>query len=172
MPQGFTSEGSGSGSGAGPSTPPGGSPSGQTSSTATKHGKKPIAVVVSGLGDNRPNAIIRDLESRGYVVQYFTWHNLGSLPPVENIALAIGHSAGATRVELEYGTNKSDVRVISLDSPTRHGDPSVVEYHSNILDPVSALGSLINPGKGGGFINLAANPHNKNDAYKQVEWNE
>lgn len=153
--------------------PPADIPRGQqTSSTATKHGQKPIAVVVSGLGDNRPNEIIRDLESRGYVVQYFTWHNLGSLPPVENIALAIGHSAGATRVELEYGTNKSDVRVISLDSPTRHGDPSVVEYHSNILDPVSALGSLINPGKGGGFVNLSSNPHNKNDAYKQVEWNE
>ncbi len=133
-----------------------------------------VAVVVSGLGDNRPNDIIRDLEARGFIVKYFTWWNLGALPPVEEIDLAIGHSAGAARVELEYGTNKSNARVISLDSPTRFGNPDIVEYFSNTLDPVSQMGIFLDTGRvgKGEFTNLSSNPHNKNDAYKQVEWNE
>ncbi len=133
-----------------------------------------IAVVTSGLGNKRPDNIIRDLEKRGYTVQWYGYNNLGVLPPVEEIDLALGHSAGATRVELEYGNNTSGVRVISLDSPTRFGDDNVVDYYSNVFDPISVIGMFVNPFKSttGNFLQVEWNPHDKNSAYSQVDWSE
>ncbi len=125
------------------------------------------AIVVSGLAsnENEMQEIIDDLESKGYIVEYFPYRHLKSLPDLKSGDVVIGHSAGATRVELEY--QKSDARVISLDSPSRIGDG---EFYSNVLDPVSIIGFIMNPASAakGSFIKLAWNPHDKNSAYAQV----
>ncbi len=130
-------------------------------------GGQKLAVVVSGLGDKRPNQIIRDLEDSGYRVEYYTWHELRALPPAKNVDLAVGHSAGATRVELEYGN--TNTQVVSLSSPSRL-TASNIKHSSNVFDPIGMIGRIINPMQfGGDFAELSLNPHDKNDAWDNIK---
>lgn len=125
----------------------------------------PVAVVVSGVAGERPTEIINDLEKAGYSVQYFKYNQLDSLPDAQYVSLAVGHSAGATRVELAYGG--SSVSVVALSSPSRIKADNISHF-SNKVDPVGMMG-MHNPfgDKSGQFMDLTkVNVHDKN-----VAWN-
>ncbi len=132
-------------------------------------GDKGLAVVVSGLfsGQDKVQNIIDDLEAAGYEVKYFPYNHLGRLPESHKVALAVGHSAGATRVEFEYGNSRTDVVALSSPTRTRAGN---ITHSANIADPVSWLGRALNPFTAvRGFIDLSGNPHSDDDAWDNVK---
>ncbi len=117
-----------------------------------------VALVISGLGSNRPNGIIAQLEEMGYHVQYARYYTRG-LPPAENLDLVVGHSAGGTRAQIEYGD--TSVRVVSLNAPTRSSAENVTNVQ-NALDVVS-LGSLLIHQEAD-FVG-GAGSHDKNESF-------
>ncbi len=135
--------------------------------------EKPKALVISGLGDNRPNQIISDIEEMGYQVEYITYHDPDF--SYEDLSLVVGHSAGAARAVTQYAG--TDIPVFALSSPARSGvfrDDSNVVYSQNAVDPVGIVGSLLsgdfNPfNNQGTFLSLSGNPHDKNEAWDHVK---
>ncbi len=128
---------------------------------------KPLAVVVSGVGSNKGEMknIIEDLEEMGFKVEHYRWNYLGRLPPAESVKVAVGHSAGGSRVEVEYGN--SSVQVMSLSSPTNLKGGNI-QHSANRLDPISHLNPL-NAGKTGQFTKLELNPHSKDTAWDKLK---
>lgn len=130
------------------------------------------AVVFSGLGDNRPNTIIRDLQRDGYRVVYMEWNEMSLAP--RDVDLVIGHSAGSARAIAEFGG--SDIPILALSSPVRSQQFDNVRYSSNLADPVSVFGMLLDPIhaiedilNGDVFFDPVGNPHDKNEAWDNVK---
>ena len=130
------------------------------------------AVVFSGLGDRRPNSIIRDLERDGFEVTYMEWDAMHKAP--RDVDLVVGHSAGSARAIAEFGG--SDIPVLALSSPVRVGQFDNVRYSSNLADPVSILGMVLDPISaiediisGDIFFDVQGNPHDKNEAWENVK---
>ncbi len=130
------------------------------------------AVVFSGLGDNRPKSIIKDLENDGYEVVYMEWNEMHGAP--KDVDLVVGHSAGSARAIAEFGG--SDIPVLALSSPVRVGNFDNVRYSSNLADTVSWLGMIMDPLdalsdllNGDIFFDVQGNPHDKNEAWENVK---
>lgn len=98
---------------------------------------RPVALVYSGLGDNRPDKIIRELEEMGYEVVWVNW----DAPKYQgDVALVVGHSAGATQAVKHWGG--SGITVIALAPPVRHRTNKYdnVHYFGSLQDPVTWIG--------------------------------
>lgn len=116
------------------------------------------ALIILGLGSTftrnpRAYAYENELKSQGYEVEVILYHEaLSTRQKNTHYDLVIGHSAGATRAELEFG-NVEGTEVVSIASPTRFGGNNI-RYAGNAGDPVSVLGvimqvsriALMNPG--------------------------
>lgn len=132
-------------------------------------GAKPKALFVSGLFSNSQGGGIKtDLEKQGFEVDSLEWHE--DMPPAENYDIIIGHSAGATVVELEYGG--SGTQVLSLSSPTGFTADNI-NHSQNALDPVnySTLSGVVNVIKGifTGDTFFSLKGHSATEAYNQSE---
>lgn len=130
---------------------------------------KPKALFVSGLfSSSKGGGIKTDLESKGYEVDSLNWYD--ELPPAENYDLIVGHSAGATAVELEYGG--SGTQVLSLSSPTGYNSDNI-SHSQNALDPVtySTVTGVLNVIKGlfTGETHFGTKGHSATEAYNQSE---
>jgi hypothetical protein len=127
--------------------------------------------VVSGVGNNRPGHIIRDLQKMGYgPVIWIKTNTFGTNKIPRDGGMVIGHSRGAWAVENQFGGSDYKGTVISLDSPFGKQYDNV-HYSQNILDPVSLLRVVTSPDPTfeGSFISGNLNPHDKNDAWSRIK---
>ncbi len=120
--------------------------------------KSKVALVIMGLGSNRPNSIIRKLRAKGYTVIVKRWYD-GGLPKPSQVDVVIGHSAGGTRAQLKY--KNEGVPVYSLNAPTNLGGSNVT-YITNSADPVSTFA-------GNGDYVQFTNVHSKNRSFSEIE---
>lgn len=124
---------------------------------------RPVALVYSGLGDNEPHMIVRDLQNMGFEVIHLAYK---SAPYVGTPDLVVGFSAGGARAVIEYGG--SDIPVKVLSSPVRFNVFSNVQYYGNILDPVTILGVILSGNTDGLFLDLQGNPHSSEQAWERA----
>lgn len=106
--------------------------------------KKPRMLVIRGLGstfDDDPKApaqLYREYPE--YEIDVINYRQ--QIPrPKSDYSIVVGHSAGATRSEMEFG-GMSNVTVISMASPTRMTGGNIHQV-TNPLDPVSVLGGVL-----------------------------
>lgn len=122
-------------------------------------------MVVSGLGHNRPNHIISELEAKGYEVEWYKYNE--PLPHPDEIVLAVGHSAGGHAVQHAYGGTR--VQVYSLNAPSRQEHDNVT-HSNNLLDPVNIVANIrdFDPMRILHFDFMSTRGHDKNESFDRI----
>lgn len=114
---------------------------------------KAQAIVVLGLNNRDEKGarkVKKDLEDLGYQVRVYHWYD--TLPPADEVDVAVGHSAGAVAVSRKYSGN-DNVTVIGLNSPVHLGSKNEnTKFFDNGNDPTSWLADTLDL-----FSNLEVN---------------